>query len=123
MDIHPLDVEYGRLLRWLAAPDSFAVAAIFQWKKHSYRVTEEKVEALLLYIEAHEALLRQNNGPLGGFPDIRIKLEQLVEDAKNVMMLALEALRPRRFLFAKHGTYFIFFKFEIISNLRSNVLF
>ena len=94
MDIHPLDVEYGRLLRWLAAPDAWAVAAVFQWKKHSYRVTEEKVEALLLYIEAHEALLRQINGPLGGFPDIRIKLEQLVDDAKGVMMLALQASTP-----------------------------
>ena len=34
-------------------PEAFSLAAIFRWRRHSYLLTQNKLEALFLYVEAH----------------------------------------------------------------------
>ena len=33
-------------------PEAFSLAAIFRWRRHSYLLTQNKLEALFLYVEA-----------------------------------------------------------------------
>lgn len=106
--LHPLDIEYGCLMHWLADASIYDFATyrcIRRFaKKRTFRTTRQKMEALLLYIETHECILK-HNVYLGGFCDIREKMEALINDAKTVMLSTMECLQPRRTYFATHGLF------------------